>query len=138
MRVCAALLLPLVALSDCAMPLSTPDWLAEDVAGPEPTNYRIIVAKGLGGIIGGKDNLQTRVLEISAPRRVDATKGAAWLVCVKYLRVPSRLPRAYYTVFIQADKIVESRLSVGVDQCETQVYSPFEWNVDANIPLLPR
>jgi hypothetical protein len=93
------------------------------------------VANGLNGIMGSHDPA-SRVLEISNPRRVDTSKGATWAVCVKALRNPSRQSPAYYSVFFQREKIVESRLSVGSDLCESQPYAPFEWTVDVNSPVL--
>jgi hypothetical protein len=114
---------------------SIPDWISEDAAGPEPTNYRFIVANGLDAIIGTRD-AANRFLEISVPRRVDVVKGATWMVCVRSLSYPAREPRAYYSVFIQREKIVVSRMSVGIDQCESEAYTPFEWSVDVDNPML--
>ena len=57
-------------------------------------------------------------------------KGPSWLVCVKSQKFPL-LPR-YYAVFIQRDRIVDSRVSVLVDQCELQTYAPFDWIADRN------
>lgn len=128
-------LLLLLMLGGCAVSGLFPDWVSDDLAGPEPANYRFIIANGLGGIIGTKDDANSRLLEITAPRRVDVARGATWMVCVKVLRFPSRTPRAYYAVFIQRSSIVESRLSVVLDHCESQPYSPFEWSVDIDNPV---
>jgi hypothetical protein len=134
MRACASLLIFLV-LGSCSVADLFPDRVSDDEAGPQPTNYRFIIANGLSGIIGSKDDASSRLLEITTPRRVEATRGAIWLVCLKALRFPSRTPRAYYAVFIQRSRIIESRLSVVLDQCENQPYSPFEWSVDLNNPV---
>jgi hypothetical protein len=134
MRACATLLLLLI-LASCSVAGLFPDWVSDESAGPEPANYRFIIANGLGAIIGSKDDPNSRLLEITTPRRVDATKGATWLVCVKSLRFPSLTPRAHYAVFIQRGRIIESRLSVVLDQCESQPYSPFEWSIDINNPV---
>ena len=128
-----ALLLALT-LGGCSVSGLIPDWLSDDTAGPEPANYRFVVANGLSSIMGTTDS-ELRLLEISSPRRVDGAKGATWLVCVKALRYPSQLPRAYYSVFFQRDKITQSRISVGIDQCESQPYTPFEWRSDLNNPI---
>src|SRR6185436_3957697 len=105
----ARVLLPLaLMLGACSMSGSIPDWISDDAAGPEPTNYRFIVANGLGGILGAR-NAGMRLLEISNPRRIDVVKGAMWMVCVRSLSFPERQPRAYYSVFIRREKIVESR-----------------------------
>src|SRR3954451_10209820 len=122
-----ALLLLALLLGGCSMSGAIPDWISDDAAGPEPTNYRFIVANGLSAILGSKDT-GVRLLEISNPRRVDGAKGATWMVCVKSLSYPARQPRAYYAVFIQQQKIVDSRISVGTDQCQSESYTPFEWS----------
>jgi hypothetical protein len=130
-----ALLLLSLMLGGCSMSGSIPDWVSDDAAGPEPTNYRFIVANGLSTILGARDT-GVRLLEISNPRRVDVVKGATWMVCVRSLSYPARQPRAYYSVFIQREKIVDSRMSVGTDQCESEPYAPFEWSVDVDNPTL--
>jgi hypothetical protein len=56
------------------------------------------------------------------------------VVCLKAQHVPL-LPR-HYAVFIQRSRIVDSRLSVVIDQCELQSYAPFNWAVDATSPPL--
>jgi len=130
-----ALLLLAMTLGGCSMSGSIPDWISDDVAGPEPTNYRFIVANGLSAILGVRDT-GVRLLEISNPRRVDVAKGATWMVCVRSLSFPARQPRAYYSVFIQREKIVDSRMSIGTDQCQSEPYTPFEWSVDVDNPTL--
>ena len=128
-----ALLLLALMLGGCSMSGSIPDWISDDAAGPEPTNYRFIVANGLSTILGARDT-GVRLLEISNPRRVDIAKGATWMVCVRSLSYPARLPRTYYSVFIQREKIINSRISVGIDQCESEPYTAFEWSVDIDNP----
>ena len=78
------------------------------------------------------DPAKAGTFEISAPRRVNSLKGASWVTCVKTQNFPL-LPR-YYAVFLQHDHIVDSRLSVLIDQCELQAYSLFDWIADANAP----
>jgi hypothetical protein len=88
-----ALLLLAMTLGGCSMS-GIPDWISEDAAGPEPTNYRFIVANALvNGVSGvsavsgvraiiGRSNVESLVLEISNPRRVD---------------VAARLPFCFYS-----------------------------------------
>jgi hypothetical protein len=123
-------LVPLMAamLGGCAVLDFLPDWSADRVAGPEPA-YRFIVASRINQIIGREGIVGT--LQISGVRRVDSLKGAAWLVCVQTENFP--LPR-YYAVFIQREQIVDSRLSVLIDQCELQPFERFDWNAEANNP----
>jgi len=130
-----ALLLLALMLGGCSMSGSIPDWVSDEAAGPEPTNYRFIVANGLSDILGARDT-GVGLLEISSPRRVDVVKGATWMVCVRSLSFPARQPRTYYSVFIQREKIVDSRISVGIDQCQSEPYTPFEWSVDVDNPTL--
>src|SRR3954471_2694143 len=127
----AHLLLALV-LGGCSMAGSLPDWISDDAAGPEPTNYRFIVANGFSAVIVRET--QSRVLEITNPRRVDVAKGATWMVCVKILTYPARQARAHYAVFIRNEKVIDYRISIGTDQCEIQSYAPFEWSVDIDNP----
>lgn len=137
MLVRALSMLLVLILGACSISGLLPDWTSEDVAGPEPA-YRFIVANavsvGAKGIVG--DPTRAGTLEISSARRIDSHRGASWLVCLKAQHFPL-LPR-YYAVFFQREQIVDSRLSVLIDQCELQAYSPFDWAADANKPPLAR
>ena len=127
-------LLLALTLAGCSVTGGVVDWMSDDSAGPEPINYRYVVATSLDGIMGARQS-DLRVLELSTPRRVDLIKGAAWLVCLKSLRNSLRLPPAYYAVVIQREKIAESRIAVGTDGCEAQPYTPFDWNVEKTRPV---
>lgn len=120
-----AILLVLI-LGACSISEFLPNLTPEDVAGAEPP-YRFIIANRLKDVVGNPADAGE--LQISAPRRVNSIKGASWLVCIKTQRHP--LPR-FYAVFFQRDRIVDSRLSVVIDQCELQSYTPFDWIADAN------
>jgi hypothetical protein len=121
-----ALLLPLIC-GGCSISEFLPNWSAEGVAGPAPA-YRTIIAHRVREIVGDPGTAQLR---ISDGRRVDSLKGASWLVCLEVENSP--LLR-YYAVFIQRDRIVDSRLSVIIDQCEQQSYAPFDWVAQVTIP----
>ena len=56
-----ALLLALM-LGGCSVSEVLTDWVSEDAAGPEPVNYRFIIANDIYKIIG--TNLEQRLLEI--------------------------------------------------------------------------
>ena len=124
------LLLAAQMLGGCSISGLLPDWTSDDAAGPEPAGYRFFIANRLSGIIGNVDRTH---LEISKPQRVDSTKGASWLVCLKRNDTALPLPR-YYAVFFQRGEIADSRLSVLIDHCELQTYAPFDWVADANAP----
>jgi hypothetical protein len=116
-------------LGGCTLSGLLPDWTSADVAGPEPA-YRFFIGNSLAAIVG--DPATAGTFEISGARRLDSFKGAAWVVCIKAQNFP-QLPR-YYAVFLQREHVVHSRLSVGIDLCEIQSYTPFDWIADANAP----
>jgi hypothetical protein len=127
----ALLMLMVMTLGACAVSGPVPDWLSEDVAGPEPA-YRFRIANDLRRIVGPPSLAGT--LEISGARRVISIKGASWLVCLKAQHVP--LPPRFFAVFFQRGQIAYSRVSVGIDQCELDSYEPFNWRIDAITPPL--
>ena len=130
MLVRALAMLLVLILGGCSISGLLPDWTSADVAGPEPA-YRFIIANGLTEIVG--DPAKAGTFEISELRRVDSLKGrvmaglhqgpefpaAAALLCRLH---PARAASS------------NSRLSVLIDQCEMQTYSPFDWIADANAP----
>ena len=122
-------MLMVLTLGACSISGLLPDWTSPEVAGPEPA-YRFIIANSLAGIVGSPSGAGT--FEISGLRRVDSLKGPSWLACIKVQNFP-QLPH-HYAVFLQKDRVVDSRLSVLIDQCELQTYLPFDWMADANAP----
>ena len=93
---------------------------------PEP-DYRRIVADNVK-ILFPQASLGD--LEISAVRMVDHLKGQAWLTCLK---LDAHGAAQYYAIFIQAEKVIDSRAGVIADQCHKQVYSPFEMAREATV-----
>ncbi|MCX7313913.1 MAG: hypothetical protein NTV56_19910 [Alphaproteobacteria bacterium] len=134
LRVHARALWIALMLSGCSASEVITDWVSDDAAGPEPVNYRFVIANDLDKVIG-KKNPNERLLDISSPRRVDAVFGAAWIICVRTLSDPSRLPNVHYSVFIRRERIIESKLSAVIDQCERQSYAPNEWSLDKDNPV---
>ena len=116
-------------LGGCALSGLLPDWTSTDVAGPEPA-YRFLIANKLKEVLG--DAAPTDTLQISKAERLDSLKGASWRVCIKAQKF--LLPPRYYAVFFQREQMVDSRLSVLIDQCELQSYSAFDWRADLNRP----
>jgi hypothetical protein len=126
--------LPLVVivatpLAACSVSSLLPDWSSPDVAGPEPA-YRYVIATHIRQVVGEPTDSGT--FEISSVRRVDAIKGASWQACIRTQKFPL-LPQ-YYAVFIQRDRIVDSRVSVLIDQCEMETYTPFDWIAEGSAP----
>jgi hypothetical protein len=129
MLISALALMLCLGLAACSVSGLLPDWMSPDVAGPEPA-YRYIIATHLREVVG--EPSQSGTFEISAVRRVESLKGASWQACVKTQKFPL-LPR-YYAVFIQRERIADSRVSVLIDQCELQSYTPFDWIAEGSAP----
>ena len=91
---------------------------APDLAEP---NYRRIIADNIKTVFP-KDT-EFGALEISGVRPVDHLKGPAWLACLK-LDAHGHLQ--HYAIFIQSNKIIDSRLGILLDQCHKASYTPFE------------
>jgi hypothetical protein len=87
---------------------------------PEP-DYRRIVAANIKAIFPGE--AATRDLEISGVRRVDHLKGPAWLTCLK---LDAHGKPQQYAIFIQDDKIIDSREGIVIDRCYKQTYTPLD------------
>jgi hypothetical protein len=129
MLVRALAIVSVLVLGGCSLSGLLPDWTSTDVAGAEPAT-RFMVANKLREILGNPEPTDT--LHISKATRIDSLKGASWRVCLKAQKFPL-LPR-YYAVFFQRGQMVDSRLSVLIDQCELQSYSAFDWKTDMNNP----
>src|ERR1700730_17778693 len=86
---------------------------------PQP-NYRRVVADNVKAII---PNVASVDLEISGVRLVDHLKGPAWLTCLK---VDAHGKPQNYALFIQGDKIIDSRIGIVIDQCYKQTFEPFD------------
>jgi hypothetical protein len=95
---------------------------------PQP-DYRRIVAANIKAIFPAKAEVGD--LEISGLRLVDHLKGPAWLTCVK---VDAHGNPQQYAVFIQGDKIIDSRAGIVLDQCYKQTYTPLETAAAAKKP----
>ena len=129
MLVRALAIVSVLMLGGCALSGLLPDWTSTDVAGAEPA-YRFLIANKLKEILG--DPAPSDTLQISTAKRIDSLKGASWRVCLRAQKFPL-LPR-FYAVFFQRGQMVDSRLSVLIDQCEIQSYSAYDWRSDMNNP----
>jgi hypothetical protein len=68
--------------------------------------------------------------EISDPRPVHTQKGWSWLSCIRF---QDRGHTRTYAVFVQADKVIDSRYAVTTDACGAQTYAPFD-----DIPIIAK
>jgi hypothetical protein len=121
---------------------------APDLSQP---NYRRIVADNIKVLFPNSASVGD--LDISGVRLVDHVKGPTWITCLKFrvhvdpvvgqsapnstttenlvVAQPTPSPTAsrtpqYYAIFIQGDKIIDSRLGVAIDQCRSQTFQPFD------------
>jgi hypothetical protein len=110
----------------------TPNTLA-DLSQP---NYRRIVGDNVRTILPKIDTFSD--LEISGARLVDHLMGRVWLTCLKFYtredtaaaqpernKVTTGNPQ-YFALFIQGDKIIDSRVGVVIDQCYKETFEPFD------------
>jgi hypothetical protein len=116
-----------LALGGCSASEVVQSWMPATTAGsvtsladqPQP-NHRRIVGDNIKTILPKIDTLGA--LEISGARPVDHLKGPAWLTCLK---VDAHEKPQLYALFLQGDKIVDSRVGVVIDQCYKETFEPF-------------
>jgi len=114
----ATLLLPLALLGCSSVALPQSDLPA---AAPSATAIHKIIGDHLKESFKQIDTYDS--FEISDARWVHTPKGWSWLSCVRF---QDRAHTRTYAVFIQAEKVVESRYAVTTDGCGEQVYVPFD------------
>jgi hypothetical protein len=79
-----------------------------------PTDYRMIVSKGAPAQM-------TKKAEVSELRESSGAQFGDWMTCVKSDTSPYI---GFFAVFIQDGKVKGFRRSIGIDQCESAMYSP--------------
>jgi hypothetical protein len=124
----AYLMALLVALGGCSASDVIQDWTPSGAtntpSGPaelSQPNYRRIVADNIRAVLPNIDS--SGDLEISGARLVDHLKGPAWLTCLK---VDAHGKPQNQALFIQGEKIIDSRVGIVVDQCYKQTYERFD------------
>jgi hypothetical protein len=110
-----------VMLGGCSASELVQNWTPPPVADLSQPNYRRIVADNIKSIFPNQKLLGE--LEISGVRLVDHLKGAAWLTCLK---LDAHGTPQVYAIFIQADKIIDQRAGIVIDQCYKETYTPLE------------
>jgi hypothetical protein len=108
-------------LGGCSASELVQNWTPPPVADLSQPNYRRIVADNIKSIFPNQKLLGE--LEISGVRLVDHLKGAAWLTCLK---LDAHGTPQVYAIFIQADKIIDQRAGIVIDQCYKETYTPLE------------
>jgi len=64
-------------------------------------------------------------VEISSMRKTDRGPGS-YYVCLREVNAPAQRSRYVYSVFFDNEDYKGSRLSVIMDDCEHQLYSPIQ------------
>jgi hypothetical protein len=120
LRDCArpTLLLPLALLGCSGVALTQTDAPASAL---NPATFHKIIGDHLKGSF--KEIATYESFEISDARWVHAVKGWSWLSCVRF---QERNHVRTYAIFIQTDKVVDSRYAVTADGCGEQTYAPFD------------
>jgi hypothetical protein len=119
--VCAYLAALAAALSGCSASEVVQNLTPAAIDLPQP-NYRRVVADNVRAVIPNVGSIGD--LEISGVRLVDHLKGPAWLTCLK---VDAHGKPQNYALFIQGDKIIDSRIGIVIDQCYKQTFEPFDF-----------
>ena len=109
-----------VVLAGCSGEIAQ-SWLTEPAADLSQPNHRRIVADNINKMF--PDRAKLGDMEISGVRRVEHFKGTAWITC---LRLDARGNPQHHAIFIQADKIIDSRTGIVIDQCHKESFTPFE------------
>jgi len=117
----AYLLALLLTLGGCSASEVVQNWAPP--ASPElsPPDYRRVIAENISKILPGSTPLND--VEISGTRLVDHLKGPAWIACLK---LDAHGKPQNVSVFIQGDQVVDSRMSVIIDQCHKETFQPFD------------
>jgi hypothetical protein len=108
-------------LGGCSASELVQNWTPPPVADLSQPNYRRIVADNIKSIFPNQKLLGE--LEISGVPLVDHLKGPAWLTCLK---LDAHGTPQVYAIFIQADKIIDQRAGIVIDQCYKETYTPLE------------
>jgi hypothetical protein len=120
LRDCArpTLLLPLALLGCSGVALTQTDAPASAL---NPATFHKIIGDHLKGSF--KEIATYESFEISDARWVHTVKGWSWLSCVRF---QERSHLRTYAVFIQTDKVTDSRYAVTTDGCGEQTYTQFD------------
>lgn len=110
-----------LALGGCSAGEIVQSWSSGPVPDLSQPNYRRVVADNIKSMFPNQDVLGE--MEISGVRMVDHFKGAAWITC---LRLDARGHPQHYAIFMQADKVIDWRAGIVVDQCHKETFTPFE------------
>jgi hypothetical protein len=98
--------------------------LAQSSEAPPPSAqppYVSLAATHLQSVL--KDRASYDAFEISGLRWVHSLKGWTWLACVHF---HDHGHLRSYAIFIQDNAIVDGRLAVETDACESQTYTQFD------------
>jgi len=109
-----------MTLGGCSASELVQNWSAAPIGDLSQPNYRRIVIDNIKTLF---PKAEPGELEISGVRMVDHLKGAAWLTCLK---LDAHGKPQNFSLFIQGDKIVDSRMSVVIDQCHKEMFQPFD------------
>ena len=79
-----------------------------------PADYRKIISTGVPATIA-------KEAQVSELQKTVAPQFGDWFACLKSDNKPNN---GLFAVFIENGKVVDFRRSVGIDHCESAVYSP--------------
>jgi hypothetical protein len=110
-----------VTLGGCSASEIVQNWSPSPaVADLSQPDYRRIIGTNVQAMF---PNQAMGDMEISGIRPVDHLRGPAWIVCLK---LDAHGNPQQYAIFLQGDKIIDSRLGIVIDHCHKEAYTPFE------------
>jgi hypothetical protein len=115
----AAILLSLM-LAACSSDPGLPASIYAPYVPPSPPTQKAIVPVATAAAAEAK---LTAPLQISDVRQTDHGPGQ-YFICLREANPPPDKRQRYYSVFFDNDTSKGSRLSVIMDECETQAFSP--------------
>lgn len=124
---CAALTLSACGLADSRTPIPLPEFMRAKAPDPppieSPPDVRRTVREKLDQVFVAQSNPQN--VQVSAPRH--ELRGLGWSACVKAELTSATgkpLGEEIYRISINGGAIVDRRLALPEDTCDTQTYQP--------------
>ena len=109
---------------------SDPSLTMSTYVPPFPPTQKAIVPVATATAAEGK---LVAPLQISAVRQTDHGGPGQYFICLREANPPSDKRQRYYSIFFDNDTSKGSRLSVIMDECETQAFIP----LPADAPTIP-
>jgi hypothetical protein len=109
---CFLIILIATLTTACSSIISGTQIAAEPTAAP--SDYRGIIREGVPAPM-------TKRAQVSELHKTSGGQPGDWMACIKSDTIPYV---GFFAVFIEYGKVKDFRRSIGIDQCESAMYSP--------------